>query len=154
MAKIGNQHQPHDPFDLNRFVSAQEPIYDRALAELNNGKKHSHWMWYIFPQLDGLARSTTSKHYAIKSRDEAIAYLDHPLLGSRLRECSNAILALEGKTVTEILGYPDDLKLKSSMTLFSEVATDSIFARVLDKYFQSEKDVKTLQLLEQLENRN
>ena len=144
-----NTVDSNDPFNLSRFTSAQE-IYDRVLAELKNGKKRSHWMWYIFPQLDGLAQSTTSKYYAIKSLEEALAYLDHPVLGSRLLECANTVLEIEGKTVSEIFGYPDDLKLKSSMTLFSYVASDSVFIRVLDKYFQGERDTKTLQLLEQL----
>lgn len=118
-------------FDI--LNSAQDKVYDRVLAELKNGRKQSHWMWYIFPQLDGLAHSTTSKYYAIKSTEEAIAYLNHPVLGARLRECAEAVLDLEGKTVSQIFGYPDDLKLKSSMTLFSEVTTDPIFNRVLDK---------------------
>lgn len=143
-----------DPFDLNRFISAQDKVYDRVLAELKNGRKRSHWMWYIFPQLDGLAQSTTSKYYAIKSPSEAIAYLNHPLLGVRILECANTIVAIEGKTVSEIFGYPDDLKLKSSMTLFSDVASDLVFVYVLDKYFQSERDDRTLQLLEKLKEKN
>lgn len=141
-----------DPFDLNRFISAQDKVYDRVLAELKNGRKRSHWMWYIFPQLDGLAQSTTSKYYAIKSPSEAIAYLNHPVLGARILECANTIVAIEGKTVSEIFGYPDDLKLKSSMTLFSEVAAEPIFIRVLDKYFQGDRDDRTLQLLKKLKN--
>ena len=149
MAKTTKKLDPNN-LDLKRFVSAQEEVYDRVLAELRNGDKQSHWMWYIFPQLDGLAHSTTSKYYAIKSREEAIAYLNHPILGTRLRECADIILAIEGKTVSEIFGYPDNLKLKSSMTLFSNATTDSIFARVLDKYFQGERDEKTLQLLKKL----
>ena len=144
----------HDnTFNLNRFISAQEEVYDRVLKELKNGEKRSHWMWYIFPQLDGLAQSTISKYYAIRSKAEALAYLNHPLLGSRLNECANMVLDIEGKTVSEIFGYPDDLKLKSCMTLFSKVATDSVFIRVLNKYFQGERDTKTLQLLK-LENIN
>ena len=143
----------NDLYDLNRFINAQDKIYNRVLAELKNGRKRSHWMWYIFPQFDGLAQSTTSKHYAIKSREEAIAYLNHPVLGTRLKECTDLILLIEGKTVSEIFGYPDDLKLFSSMTLFSEVADDSIFADVLDQYFQSDRDQKTLQLIKKLESK-
>ena len=150
MANISNKHHSNDPSDLNRFIKAQEKVYDRVVTELKNGSKRSHWMWYIFPQLDGLAHSTTSKYYAIKSKEEAIAYLNHPVLGTRLIECTEAVLAVEGKTVSQIFGYPDDLKLKSSMTLFSEVTTDPIFNHVLDKYFQDERDEKTLQLLNKL----
>ena len=154
MRRTSKKLDPNDPFDLNRFLSAQEEIYDRVLAELKNGQKRSHWMWYIFPQIEGLGQSTTSKYYAIKSREEAIAYLNHPVLGSRLLECANTVLVIEGKTASEILGYPDDRKLKSSMTLFSDVATDSVFIRVLDKYFQSARDDRTLQLLKKLKNIN
>ena len=143
-----------DPFDLNRFISAQDRVYDCVLAELKNGQKRSHWMWYIFPQLDGLAQSTTSKYYAIKSLSEAIAYLNHPVLGARIIECAKTIVAIEGKTASEIFGYPDNLKLFSSMTLFSEVAAEPIFIRVLDKYFQGERDDRTLQLLKKLKNTN
>ena len=147
MIETDKKLDPNDLFDLNRFISAQDQVYDRVLKELKNGRKRSHWIWYIFPQIDGLAPSTTSKYYAIKSRAEAIAYLNHPILGARLRECADTILAIEEKTVSEIFGYPDDLKLKSSMTLFSDVTTDFIFIRVLDKYFQGERDDNTLQLL-------
>lgn len=152
MAKTTKKLDSNNLFDLKRFVSAQEKVYDRVLAELKNGSKRSHWMWYVFPQLDGLAHSTTSKYYAIKSREEAIAYLNHAILGTRLIECTEAVLAVEGKTVSEIFGYPDNLKLQSSMTLFSNVTTDPIFARVLDKYFQGDRDEKTLQILDKLEN--
>ena len=154
MIKASNTVERDDRFNLNRFISAQKSVYNRVLVELNNGSKRSHWMWYIFPQLDGLAQSTTSKYYAIKSPDEAIAYLNHPVLGARLIECANTVLNIEGKSVSEIFGYPDDLKLKSSMTLFSEVATDSVFASVLNKYFRGERDSKTLGLLQKLENTN
>ncbi|MGV2830759.1 DUF1810 domain-containing protein [Myxosarcina sp. GI1(2024)] len=150
MVETSNKPHFNDPFNLNRFISAQEGVCDRALAELKNGRKRSHWMWYIFPQLDGLAHSTTSKYYAIKSREEVSAYLNHPVLGARLRECAEAVLDVEGKTVSQIFGYPDDLKLKSSMTLFSEVAAEPIFIRVINKYFQGERDEKTLQLLNKL----
>ena len=154
MIDASNTVERDDRFNLHRFISAQESVYNRVLAELNNGSKRSHWMWYIFPQLDGLAQSTTSKYYAIKSPSEAIAYLNHPVLGARLLECVNTVLNIEGKSVSEIFGYPDDLKLKSSMTLFSEVATDSVFVSVLDKYFRGERDSKTLGLLKKLENTN
>ena len=140
-----------DTFDLNRFTSAQQNIYDSALAELRSGQKRTHWMWYIFPQIDGLGHSTTSKHYAIKSLEEARQYLNHPVLGKRLLECAEAVYAVEGRSVSEIFGYPDNLKLKSSMTLFASVAAPgSVFARVLDKYFNGERDALTLQLLEKL----
>jgi uncharacterized protein (DUF1810 family) len=140
-----------EAFGLSRFISAQDSVYDRVLEELKSGRKRSHWMWYIFPQVDGLGYSATSKHYAIKSMEEARAYLNHPVLGSRLSECANAVLTIEGRSASDILGYPDDVKLQSSMTLFAYVAgPDSVFVRVLDKYFQGERDVRTLQLLEPL----
>ena len=141
---------PDDRFDLNRFVQAQEEIYPRALAEIKLGQKRSHWMWFIFPQIDGLGYSSTAKFYAIKSKDEAKAYLDHPLLGKRLIECVEALLEIEGKSAAEIFGYPDDLKLRSSLTLFANVSpADSVFSRVLDRYFGGEPDQRTLELLQQ-----
>lgn len=140
-----------DPFNLNRFISAQNKVYDRVLAELNSGQKRSHWMWYVFPQLGGLGHSTTAKHYAIKSREEAQSYLNHPILGTRLVECTETVLAIEGRSISDIFGYPDDLKLKSSMTLFASVAdANAPFLPVLDRYFQGEQDSKTLQLLAKL----
>lgn len=141
-----------DPFDLSRFTKAQEGIYDSVLAELKSGRKRTHWIWFIFPQFAGLGHSPTSQHYAIKSIEEARQYLKHPVLGARLPECAKAVLAVEGRSVSEIFGYPDDLKLKSSMTLFASVAEDphSVFIRVLEKYFQGEQDDRTLQLLERL----
>ena len=143
-----------DPFDLGRFISAQEAIYDSVLAELRRCQKRTHWMWFIFPQIDGLAHSATSKHYAIKSIGEARQYLNHPVLGARLLECAETVLAVEGRSVSEIFGYPDDLKLKSSMTLFAYVADPgSVFVRILDKYFQGERDVRTLDLLEKLKEK-
>ena len=150
MVETSKKLDANDPFDLNRFITAQEKIYDRVLAELRNGKKRTHWMWYIFPQLTGLGHSKTTKYYAIKSPKEAIAYLNHPLLGSRLTECANTILAIEGKTVSQIFGHPDDRKLKSSMTLFSQVSTNPVFVRVLDKYFSGDRDDRTIQLLKEL----
>ncbi len=143
-----------DPFGLNRFISAQHEVYNRVLAELKSGVKRTHWMWFVFPQIEGLGHSTTAEYYAIKSIEEAREYLNHPLLGSRLLECAEAVLAVEGRSASDIFGYPDDLKLKSSMTLFASVAeTDSIFVRVLDKYFKGERDARTLQLLEKLKGR-
>ena len=140
-----------DPFDMARFTSAQAGVYDYALAELRHGQKRTHWMWYIFPQLDGLGHSTTSKHFAIKSVEEARQYLDHPILGARLLECAEAILAIKGRSVSEIFGFPDDAKLRSSMTLFAHVsAPDSVFVRVLDKFFNGKQDAKTLHLMDKL----
>ncbi|MCK9396655.1 MAG: DUF1810 domain-containing protein [Methylobacter sp.] len=143
------------PFDLSRFTNAQENIYDSVLAELRSGRKRTHWMWYVFPQIDGLGHSATSKRYAIKSIEEARQYLNHPVLGKRLLECAEAVFTLEGRSISEIFGYPDNLKLKSSMTLFAYVATPScsVFTRILDKYFNSEQDALTLQLLENLKKK-
>jgi uncharacterized protein (DUF1810 family) len=152
---VTNANDPidhNDPFNLRRFISAQASDYDVVLAELRSGRKRTHWMWYIFPQIDGLGHSSTSKHYAIKSKAEALQYLKHPILGTRLLECVQVLLEIEGRSASEIFGYPDDLKLKSSMTLFAQVTnTESMFARVLDIYFQGERDIRTLNLLEQLD---
>ena len=140
-----------DPFQLSRFVKAQDQIYDRALAELKSGRKRSHWMWFVFPQIEGLGFSATTQYYSIKSLEEARQYLEHPVLGKRLRECTETILALEGLSASSIFGYPDDLKLKSSMTLFASVAEGhSVFMRVLEKYHQGNKDERTVAILEQL----
>jgi len=134
--------------DLKRFLEAQENDFEIALAEIQNGRKQSHWMWYIFPQIAGLGFSPTSKFYAIKDRDEAESYLAHPLLGKRLVEISNALLEVEGKTASQIFGSPDDVKLKSSMTLFGALEnTNPVFQRVLDKYFNGAKDRRTLELI-------
>lgn len=142
-----------DPFDLNRFVRAQAGVYDRALAELRSGQKRSHWMWFIFPQIEGLGYSPTAQDYAIKSKAEARHYLDHPVLGPRLRECVATLLALEGRSASDIFGYPDTLKLRSSMTLFACVteASDTVFADVLDKYYHGKRDDRTCAILEKLE---
>lgn len=137
-----------DPHNLERFKSAQDAVYHCVISELSEGKKRSHWMWFVFPQIDGLGSSPTAKEYAIKCREEALAYLEDPLLGDRLRECSQLALNIEGKTATEILGSPDDLKLRSSMTLFAEVAGENpVFQQVLDKYYDGEADPLTLSLL-------
>lgn len=138
-----------DPFDLNRFVQAQAPIYPDALAELSTGCKRSHWMWFIFPQIDGLGFSATTKRYAIKSLDEARAYLAHPVLGDRLVECTRTVLALHGRTALEIFGRPDDMKLQSSMTLFATIRpAGSEFAALLDKYFNGKCDPRTVELIQ------
>ena len=121
----------NDPYDLNRFVRAQEDDYERALSEITSGRKRTHWMWYIFPQLDGLAFSPTSKRYAIKSVEEARAYLEHPILGPRLLNCAEAAVGVEGRSATEIFGSPDDLKLKSCATLFSCVVAAGLGVRPL-----------------------
>lgn len=140
-----------DPFALKRFTTAQGNVYAEALAELRSGRKRTHWMWFIFPQLAGLGHSSTSIHYAIKSGAEARRYLEHPVLGPRLTECAEAVLAIEDRSVSEIFGYPDDLKLHSSMTLFAWAAgSPSVFERVLDKYFQGRRDARTLDLLDQM----
>jgi uncharacterized protein (DUF1810 family) len=138
-------------FDLERFVHAQEAVYAQALAELRAGRKRSHWMWFVFPQLAGLGRSPTAERFAIGSRGEAQAYLDHPVLGARLRECTRAMLAVEGRSLSAILGFPDDLKFRSSMTLFTEVSEPgSPFHAALSKYCEGKPDPKTLELLERL----
>ena len=136
------------PFDLQRFVDAQHGVYDQALAELRAGRKRSHWMWFVFPQIEGLGRSPTAQHYAISGLDEARAYLAHPMLGPRLIECARAVAATTGRTAEEIFGSPDDLKLRSSMTLFARAAPDeAVFQQVLDKYFGGEPDPLTLERL-------
>lgn len=142
-----------DPFQLSRFVKAQEGIYDRALAELKSGRKASHWMWFVFPQIEGLGASSTTRYYSIKSLEEARRYLKHPVLGKRLRECTETILCLEGLSASSIFGYPDDLKLKSSMTLFAGVAEgESVFSRVLEKYYQGNRDESTVAILDRMKD--
>jgi uncharacterized protein (DUF1810 family) len=136
-----------DPFDLARFVRAQQPDYDRALAELRAGSKRTHWMWYIFPQLAGLGRSTMAQRYAISGLPEAQAYLRHDVLGPRLIECATVVRDTEGRTAHEIFGAPDDLKLRSSATLFAQVSPAPVFAQLLQKYFNGHADAETLRLL-------
>ena len=138
----------NDPSKLNRFIQAQERVYSNVLAELKSGHKTTHWMWFIFPQILGLGHSPTAKLYAIKNLDEASQYLNHSLLGARLLECSETLLGINGRSVTDIFGWPDDLKLKSSMTLFLCVTgSDSVLDEVLNRFFQGEQDTSTLQLL-------
>jgi uncharacterized protein (DUF1810 family) len=137
-----------DPFDLDRFAQAQEEDYAQTLAEIEGGRKYSHWMWYVFPQFDGLGHSSMSRRYSIKSAAEAKAYLAHPTLGPRLVECCEAALNVEGRSAYEIFGSPDDMKLRSCATLFELVApAGSVFHRLLDKYFQGGRDEKTLRLM-------
>ncbi|MBE9461543.1 DUF1810 domain-containing protein [Dyadobacter subterraneus] len=134
--------------DMDKFVSAQNRDYNQALAEIKNGRKQGHWIWYIFPQISGLGMSTTSAFYGIKNIGQASRYLEHPVLGKRLIEISNAILEIKGKTANQILGSPDDLKLRSSMTLFNLVKnTDPVFQAVLDKYFNGIPDQRTIDLV-------
>ncbi|HEY7310194.1 MAG TPA: DUF1810 domain-containing protein [Gemmataceae bacterium] len=137
-----------DPYHLSRFVSAQQDDFHQAMAEISDGKKRTHWMWYIFPQIDGLAFSSTAKYYAIKSIAEAQAYLDHPVLGPRLRQCAEEVVRVESRSARAIFGSPDDLKLRSCATLFACVLPPgSVFDRLLEKYYRGERDRKTLQLL-------
>jgi len=148
MTKPNETVAPHDPHDLFRFVQAQDDCYDQALAEIRSGHKRTHWMWFIFPQLDGLGASSMSRLYAIKSLAEAQAYLDHATLGPRLIACCEAALRLQGRSAREIFGSPDDMKLKSCATLFERVAPPgSAFSRLLDKYFDGQRDDATLRLL-------
>ncbi|ELZ27022.1 hypothetical protein C474_16769 [Halogeometricum pallidum JCM 14848] len=137
-----------DPWNLHRFVEAQEPVIDDVKAELRAGRKRTHWLWYVFPQMEGLGRSQMAQRYAISSQEEAAAYLAHPTLGPRLRECTAIVNAVEGRSANEIFGSPDDLKFRSSMTLFDAVADDSTpFGTALERYYDGEPDPKTLERL-------
>lgn len=134
--------------DLSRFLKAQQSDYELALSEIRAGEKKHHWMWYIFPQLKGLGHSSTSEYYGIRDLDEARAYLAHPVLGARLDEICRALLALDTDNATQVMGWPDDKKLKSSMTLFDAAAESSqVFRMVLDKYYRGKKDHRTLKML-------
>jgi uncharacterized protein (DUF1810 family) len=142
-----------DPYDLARFVEAQAHCYPRVLAELAAGEKTSHWMWFIFPQLRGLGLSSTARRFGLSGLEEARAYLAHPLLGDRLRECTRTVVAVEGRTAREIFGSPDDLKLRSCLTLFASAAQPAplpdtrLFAEALARYYRGEPDPRTLELL-------
>jgi uncharacterized protein (DUF1810 family) len=137
-----------DPFDLDRFVRAQEADYERARAEIKSGRKRSHWMWYVFPQFAGLGQSAMSQRYAINTLAEARAYLAHPVLGARLTEIAEAVLNVQGRTAHEMFGSPDDLKLQSASTLFALVSPDdSVFHRIIDKYFDGRRDDRTIELV-------
>ena len=143
--------QDTDPFHLERFVAAQAPVFAAALAELRAGRKRSHWMWFVFPQLRGLGRSSTAELYGIGSLAEARAYLAHPVLGPRLILCTEAVLAVEGRSLHEIFGSPDDVKFCSSMTLFSRAqgGDESVFRRALDRFCSGREDERTVELLQQ-----
>jgi uncharacterized protein (DUF1810 family) len=137
-----------DPFDLQRFVDAQNHFYDTVLRELRDGRKRSHWIWFIFPQLRGLGRSPTAIHYGIASRDEAAAYLAHPVLGPRLRQCTRLVTEIDGRSVEEVFGWPDNLKVRSSMTLFARSTDDNAdFLAVLEKFYGGEADPVTVDRL-------
>jgi len=134
-----------DPFDLQRFVDAQASVYPRVVAELRAGRKQSHWMWFIFPQIEGLGFSAMAQKYAIRSRAEAVAYLAHPVLGKRLRESAQLVNSASETSITAIMGSPDDMKLKSSMTLFARVTDDNAaFVAVLDRYYNGQEDLATI----------
>lgn len=136
-------------YDLTRFIIAHRHDYQKALGEIKNGRKTSHWMWYIFPQLKGLGRSATSEYYGLVDSEEAKAFLFDPYLGANLKEITYALLQLEGNNPTKIMGHPDDLKLKSSMTLFACVAPEeALFRQVLEKYYSGQQDRQTLRLLQ------
>jgi len=137
-----------DPHHLQRFLDAQDPVLEQVCSELRAGRKRSHWMWFIFPQIQGLGYSPVARKFAIASLEEAKAYLEHPVLGARLRECCRLVNLVEGRSIEEILGYPDDLKFRSSMTLFAHATADNqIFQDALQKYFNSELDPLTLERL-------
>jgi uncharacterized protein (DUF1810 family) len=138
-----------DPFDLARFVTAQAPVFDTALAELKAGRKRSHWMWFIFPQLRGLGFSSTARFYGIGSLDEARAYLAHPVLGPRLMRCARTVLEGSARSLHDVLGSPDDLKFASSMTLFEAAGPpeERVFGAALDRWCAGQRDARTLQLL-------
>jgi uncharacterized protein (DUF1810 family) len=138
----------NDPYDLQRFLDAQNPVFERVCTELRSGQKIGHWMWFIFPQLRGLGHSEMAERFAISSQDEAEAYLNHPVLGPRLRECTRLVMLVEGRSINQIFGYPDDLKFRSSMTLFASTTSDSdnqIFKDALQEYFAGEPDRLTIE---------
>ncbi|GGD18889.1 hypothetical protein GCM10011342_29500 [Aquisalinus flavus] len=136
-----------DPFDLQRFVEAQKGFYDEALRELCAGRKRSHWIWFIFPQVDGLGNSPTAIHYALSGRDEATAYAAHPILGPRLIACTEATVAIDSSDAAAVFGHPDDLKFRSSMTLFEAATGNDLFGKALEKFYDGEPDGETLKRL-------
>ncbi|MFC5475695.1 DUF1810 domain-containing protein [Paraherbaspirillum soli] len=135
----------NDPYDLQRFVEAQQPLFDSVCAELRAGRKRTHWMWFVFPQIEGLGHSAMARKFAISSLQEARAYLEHPLLGPRLRQCSRIVAELDGRTIEAIFAYPDDMKFQSAMTLFAQASADNqVFNDCLQKYFGGVADADTL----------
>ncbi len=142
----------YDPYNLERFVAAQQPCFQQVCAELRSGGKRSHWMWFVFPQIEGLGQSDMARRFAISSREEAVAYAEHPILGPRLRECVRLVDQIEGRSARQIFGDPDDVKFRSSLTLFAEAASDNtVFEHALTKYFGGQPDSRTL---ERLQHRN
>ena len=140
-----------DQYNLSRFIDAQETTYEGAMLELARGRKESHWIWYIFPQIVGLGNSETTKIFSIKSLEEGRAYLEHPVLGPRLVEACEILLTLKGTSINEVMGFPDDLKLLSSMTLFETFSeSNSVFTRIIEIYFDSERDEATLEIIESI----
>ena len=137
----------NDPYDLKHFVDAQHAVYSRVIAELSDGRKQSHWMWFIFPQIAGLGFSAMAQRFAIGSREEAAAYLAHDVLGPRLIECTRLVLAVKDRTINDILGSPDDMKFPSCMTLFGAVSDNAIFDEAVTRYFPGGKDPRTLAIL-------
>lgn len=138
----------YDPYNLQRFVDAQDPVFEEVRSELRNGQKRGHWMWFVFPQIQGLGHSPTARQFAISSREEAEAYLNHPILGPRLRECTRLVTLVEGRSISQILGYHDDMKFRSCMTLFAHAtAANQVFKDALQKFCRGAFDPLTLDRL-------
>lgn len=147
MAATARKTDMNDPFNLQRFVDAQSPIFDQVCSELRGGAKRSHWMWFIFPQIEGLGYSQLARKFAISSREEAVAYLEHPILGPRLIECTKLVNLIEDRAIEQIFSYPDDLKFQSCMTLFADTTDNQVFVDALRKYFKGKSDPSTLDRL-------
>jgi len=139
-ASTARKTDMNDPFNLQRFVDAQSPIFDQVCSELRGGAKRSHWMWFIFPQIEGLGYSQLARKFAISSREEAVAYLEHPILGPRLIECTTLVNLIEDRAIEQIFSYPDDLKFRSCMTLFANTTGNQVFVDALSKYFKGKSD--------------
>ena len=139
-ASTARKTDMNDPFNLQRFVDAQSPIFDQVCSELRAGAKRRHWMWFIFPQIEGLGYSQLARKFAISSREEAVAYLEHPILGPRLIECTTLVNLIEDRAIEQIFSYPDDLKFRSCMTLFADTTGNQVFVDALSKYFKGKSD--------------